>query len=49
MRQTTPFVKVVVCAFLLLFGAALLSGCETCKGIKRDIMKTDDWIKDNLW
>ena len=49
MRKIPIFAKLVVCACLLFFGAALLSGCETCKGIKRDVMKADEWLKDNLW
>ena len=49
MRQTSNFAKLVLCVCLVLVGAVLLSGCETCKGIKRDIEKTDEWIKEKLW
>jgi|GEM_PF-5147094 len=49
MRQTPILAKLVLCACLVLVVAVLISGCETCKGIKRDVMKADEWIKDNLW
>ncbi len=32
------------CAFTLL-----LSGCETVKGMGRDVKNADKWVKDNLW
>lgn len=25
------------------------SGCETVKGMGRDIKKADDWFKDHAW
>ncbi|MGE5279834.1 MAG: hypothetical protein ACM3L6_03715 [Deltaproteobacteria bacterium] len=49
MKKISPFVRAVACACLFLAGAVLLSGCETCKGIKRDVMNADQWIRDNLW
>jgi len=49
MRLKSISAKLVVCACLVFFGAVLLSGCETCKGVKRDVMKGDEWMRDNLW
>ncbi len=49
MRQTFLFAKLVFCVCLVLGIAVVVSGCETCKGLKRDIEKTDEWMQDNLW
>jgi len=49
MRQTPFFAKLVACVCVVLVGALLFSGCETCKGLRRDIEKTDEWLQDNLW
>jgi len=49
MRQSPIFVKLVLCVCLVAAAVVVLSGCETCRGVKRDIQKADEWIKDNLW
>lgn len=32
-----------------VFSLGILAGCETCKGLNRDVKAADAWIKDNLW
>ena len=49
MRQSPIFARLVLCVCLVVAAAVVLSGCETCRGIGRDIKKADEWIKDNLW
>ena len=34
---------------VLAFGIGMLAGCETCKGLNRDIKSADTWMRDNLW
>lgn len=34
----------LVCAF-----ASVLCGCETVKGMGRDVKNADRWVRDNLW
>jgi predicted small secreted protein len=37
------------CLLGVFVAALFLCGCETAKGLGRDIQQADDWIKDNLW
>ena len=42
------FTKSLCLIGLLLIVVGCL-GCETCKGLGRDIKNADDWIRDNAW
>lgn len=37
--------------FILLFCVftIALCGCETVKGMGRDVKNADKWVRDNLW
>lgn len=39
----------VLILLVCLFGLAVLAGCETTKGLGRDIKKVDEWVKDHMW
>jgi predicted small secreted protein len=41
--------RAVIFWLAVVFVAGLLAGCETCKGLNRDIKQADAWIKDNMW
>lgn len=27
----------------------IVSGCETCKGMTRDVKNADEWVRDHMW
>ena len=38
----------VTSLLLLLFVVLFCAGCETCKGMGRDIRNADEWIRDKV-
>jgi predicted small secreted protein len=43
------FRSAVIAVLVCVFACAMLLGCETVKGMGRDIKSADTWFKDNLW
>ena len=35
--------------FVFLFVLTTLYGCETCKGVGRDIKNADEWFREHAW
>ena len=34
---------------ICLLALIIISGCETAKGVVRDVKNADQWIRDNAW
>ena len=39
----------IVCILICFLAIIVCSGCETCKGIGKDIKNADDWFKEHAW
>jgi len=48
MKKSEKKWGVIVCLFCLM-GLIVLCGCETVKGMGRDIKNADDWLREHAW
>ncbi len=44
-QRSFGFSLVLVCCVIL----TLLCGCETWRGLCKDVQKADDWFRENAW
>ena len=48
MKKKKVFLSVFAIAICIV-SFIMLSGCETCKGVGRDIKDADQWFRDHAW
>lgn len=39
----------IIAVFVCVVACVMLLGCETVKGMGRDIKGADKWMRENLW
>jgi predicted small secreted protein len=49
MNRRFATISLIAVFVIGLLSLTCLSGCETAKGMGRDIKDADEWIKDHLW
>lgn len=49
MKQHKAGLSTISVVVLCLFALTLLCGCETVKGMGRDIKNVDLWFKEHAW
>lgn len=47
--KKSSFRSSIIAVLICIAACTMFLGCETAKGVGRDIMNADKWMRDNLW